>query len=172
MNEDLPHQPLLSGIKSLIEASRQQMAVAVNAAMSMLYWQVGKQINQDVLQNTRAGYGEQIVQILSRQLSTEYGQGWSAKQLRHCMKFAEVYPDLQIVSTLWRQLSWSHLKEVMYMDDPLKRDFYIEICKLEKWSVRTFRTHTIDALRANGHQQKAGTDHPARYRAAEKRAKT
>lgn len=132
-------QQLFSSIRQLIEESKQQVAVVVNSAMSMLYWQIGKRINEEILQNTRANYGEQVVKQLSEQLMVQYGQGWSMKQLRHCMKFAEVFPEFQIVSTLWRQLSWSHFKEVMYIDDSLKRDFYIEICKLEKWSVRIFR---------------------------------
>lgn len=132
-------QQLFSPIRQLIEESKQQVAVVVNATMSMLYWQIGKRINEEILQHTRANYGEQVIKQLSEQLMVQYGQGWSMKQLRHCMKFAEVFPEFQIVSTLWRQLSWSHFKEVMYMDDSLKRDFYIEMCKLEKWSVRTFR---------------------------------
>lgn len=132
-------QQLFSSIRQLIEESKQHIAVAVNATMSMLYWQIGKRINEEILQHTRANYGEQVIKQLSEQLMVQYGQGWSMKQLRHCMKFAEVFPEFQIVSTLWRQLSWSHFKEVMYMDDSLKRDFYIEMCKLEKWSVRTFR---------------------------------
>ena len=139
MSKEIQNKPLITSIKELIEQSKQQVAMAVNATMSQLYWQIGKRIKTEILQNSRAGYGEQIVQSLSAQLITEYGQGWGIKQLRHCIKFAEAYPDVQIVSTLWRQLSWSHLKEVIYMDDPLKKEFYIEICKLEKWSVRTFR---------------------------------
>ncbi len=59
--------------------------------------------------------------------------------MRHCVQFATVFDDKLIVSTLWRQLSWSHIKLIIYIDDSLKRDFYIEMCKLEKWSVRVFR---------------------------------
>jgi len=70
---------------------------------------------------------------------SEYGKGWSEKQLRHCIRFAEVFPEKEIVYTLCRELSWSHLRIVFFINDPLKRDFYIEMCKLEKWSVRTFR---------------------------------
>ncbi|MBL7791005.1 MAG: DUF1016 family protein [Saprospiraceae bacterium] len=55
------------------------------------------------------------------------------------MQLAQVFSDEQIVYTLCRELSWLHLLLIMYMDDSLKRDFYIEMCKLEKWSVRTFR---------------------------------
>lgn len=137
--------PLFGEIHDLIEQSRQQVAVAVNSEMSALYWNIGKRINDEVLNNQRADYGEQIVKSLSAQLSEEYGNGWSEKQLRHCLRFAETFPDIQIVSTLWRQLSWSHLKELIYINDGLKREFYIEMCKLEKWSVRTFRVR-VDSM--------------------------
>ena len=130
---------LFSEIRSLIEASRQKVAVAVNAEITMLYWHIGKRISQEILQGKRAEYGKQVITALSRQLTEEYGRGWSEKQLRHCLHFVETFPDNKIVSTLWRQLTWSHLKEIMYIEDPLKRDFYIEISQLEKWSVRTLR---------------------------------
>jgi len=107
--------------------------------MSMLYWQIGKRINDDVLQNQRAEYGKQTVSTLSRHLTQEYGNGWGEKHLRQCMQFAQAFPDEQIVYTLCRELNWSHLRLVMFMDDPLKREFYIEMCKLEKWSFRAFR---------------------------------
>jgi len=132
-------------IKSLIEKSKQNIAILVNAEMTVLYWHIGERINKEVLKNTRAEYGKEIVVSLSRQLTLEYGQGWGDKQLRLCMKFAHIFSDLQIVYTLCRQLSWSHLRLVMYIDDPLKREFYIEMCKLEKWSIRTF-TERIQSM--------------------------
>jgi len=132
-------KPIISDIKTLIEQSRQQIAVSINATMTILYWQIGKRINSEVLQNQRAEYGKQIVATLSGQLAQEYGSGWGEKQLRQCMQFAKSFPDEQIVYTLCRELSWSHLRLVMHIDDPLKRTFYIEMCKIEKWSVRTFR---------------------------------
>ena len=131
--------PLVSEIKTLIEQSKQQLSVTVNATMSILYWQIGKRINQDVLNNSRAGYGEQIVQSLSAQLTELYGNGWSKRQLHHCIRFVEIIPDYQIVHTLCTQLSWSHIRLIIPMEDGLKRMFYIEMCKLEKWSVRTFQ---------------------------------
>lgn len=105
----------------------------------MLYWQVGKRINEEILQNQRAEYGKQIIQTLSSQLTEGYGSGWGEKQLRQCMQFAAVFVEKEIVYTLCRELSWSHIRLIMFMDDPLKREFYIEMCKLEKWSVRTFQ---------------------------------
>ncbi len=139
MSKEIENTALLGSIKELIEQSRHQVAVTVNATITALYWNVGKKINHETLQNTRAEYGKQIVATLSRQLTMEYGKGWGEKQLRHCMRFADAFPDEQIVYTLCRQLSWSHIRLIMFMDDALKREFYIEICKLEKWSVRALR---------------------------------
>lgn len=139
MSKEIEHTQLLVSIKDLIEQSKQQVAVAVNATLSALYWKIGKSIREEVLKNERAEYGKQIVQSLAAQLESEYGKGWSEKQLRHCVQFAAIFEDDQIVSTLWRQLSWSHLKLIIYIEDPLKRAFYIEMCKLEKWSVRVFQ---------------------------------
>jgi len=130
---------LIKEIKQLIEQSRQKVAVAVNSEISLLYWQIGKRIHSDILNNKRAEYGKQIIATLSQQLTLEYGRGWSEKQLHHCLYTVETFPDEKIFSTLCRELSWSHTKELIYIKEPLKRDFYIEICKLEHWSVRQLR---------------------------------
>lgn len=131
-----PEKQLAVEIRTLIAQSRQQVAVAVNSAMSMLYWQIGKRINEEVLKNKRAEYGKEIIATLSAQLTQEYGKGWSEKQLRHCLRIAETMSDKEILYAVSRELSWTHLRSVIYIDDPLKRDFYIEMCKLEKWSTR------------------------------------
>ncbi len=130
---------LLSEIKSLIEKSRQYVAVAVNAEITLLYWNIGSRINSEILKNKRAEYGKQIVSALSKQLTEEYGSGWSQRHLFYCIKIAEVFPDEDILHTVCAKLTWSHILLILNMDDPLKRNFYIEMCKLEKWSVRTFR---------------------------------
>ena len=121
------------------------MAATVNTGLTMLYWRIGRRINQDILKEGRAEYGEAIVSTLSRQLQVEYGRGFSAKNLRHMIHFAEVFADEAIVSTLWRQLSWSHFKEIIYQKDALQRDFYAEMCRVERWSVRTLR-QKIDSM--------------------------
>jgi len=128
---------LLKDIRQLIEETRSAVAATVNAGLTMLYWQIGKRINEEILNGKRAGYGEEIVSTLSRQLSLEYGSGFSTKNLRHMIRFFESFPDQQIVSTLWRQLGWSHFKAIIYLEKPLQRDFYAEMCRLENWSVRT-----------------------------------
>jgi predicted nuclease of restriction endonuclease-like (RecB) superfamily len=136
-NKPLQNQHhLFADIQTLIEHSKQQIAVTVNSTMTMLYWQIGGRIKTDILQNKRAEYGQNIIKQLSANLTEQYGKGWSEKQLRHCLRIAETFPDMEIVSTLWRQLSWSHIKAIMYIENELKREFYVEMCKLERWSVR------------------------------------
>jgi len=132
----IDHSQLSTDIRKLIDAAKQRAAVAVNAEISLLYWQVGKRIQQDVLQGERAEYGKKVIAGLSKQLKQVYGKGWSEQQLRHCLYAAETFNDEKIFYTLCRELSWSHLRQLMYMDDSLKRDFYIEMCQLERWSVR------------------------------------
>jgi predicted nuclease of restriction endonuclease-like (RecB) superfamily len=126
-------------VTQLIEQSKQNVAVAVYAEITLLYWNVGRRINNEVLHNERAEYGKKIVQSLSAQLTLQYGKGWSEKQLRQCMQFANVFQDEQIVYALRIQLTWTHIRTIIYMEDPLKRDFYIAMCKLEKWSSRQFQ---------------------------------
>jgi predicted nuclease of restriction endonuclease-like (RecB) superfamily len=146
MKKDVENIGLVSEIKTIIEQSKQQLAVAVNATISMLYWQIGNRINTEILKNQRAEYGKEIIVSLSKQLELEYGKGWGEKQLRQCMQFASVFKEKEIVYTLCRELSWSHLRLISHMEDPLKRTFYIEMCKLEKWSFRTFRERTKSML--------------------------
>lgn len=130
---------LVSEIKTLIEQSKQQVSVAVNATITMLYWNIGNRINNEIGNKDHAEkYGKQIVATLWRQLESEYGSSFSEKNLRRMMQFAAVFPDEKIVVSLIRQLSWSHLKILIPIEDPIKRMFYIEMCKIEKWSVRAF----------------------------------
>ncbi|WP_366925331.1 DUF1016 N-terminal domain-containing protein [Desulfonatronospira sp.] len=81
----------------------------------------------------------EIVPTLSRQLEMEYGRGFSVKNLRRMVQFAEVFPDERIVVSLVRQLSWTHIIALIPLQDPLQREFYTEMCRVERWSVRTLR---------------------------------
>jgi len=136
---------LLHDLRSLIEETRSSVAITVNAALTMLYWRVGKRISEDILQGERADYGKAIVATVSRQLVEEFGPGFTEKSLRRMLQFAEAFPDSQIVATLSRQLSWSHFRELLPLDKPLQRDFYAEMCRIERWNVRTLR-QKVDSM--------------------------
>jgi hypothetical protein len=130
---------LLADLRELIESARSVVAQAVNSALVLLYWQVGQRIRTDVLRDRRAEYGEQILPTLSAKLVPEYGQGFSARNLARMVRFAEVLPDRQVVVSLSRQLGWNHFVEIIPLKTDLKREFYAEMCRLDRWSVRTLR---------------------------------
>ena len=94
--------PLLADLRDLILAARRGVALAVDSGLVTLYWQVGRRIRLDILQEKRAEYGEQIVASLGRQLATEFGRGFEQKNLRRMIQFAEVFPDEEIVAALRR----------------------------------------------------------------------
>lgn len=128
---------LLAELREMILGAREGVAHAVDSALTTLYWHAGRRIRQDILKEKRAGYGEQIVSALGRQLAAEFGRGFDEKSLRHMIRFAQVFPDEKIVSALRRQLTWTHFKRLIYLNNPLKRDFYAEMCRIERWSTRT-----------------------------------
>ncbi len=142
---DQARNALLPDLRELILTAQSQVARAVNAGLTLLYWQVGDRIRREILQEQRAEYGAEIVSTLGRQLEAEFGRGFGEKSLRRMIQFAELFPDLRIVATLSRQLGWSHFREILPLTDPLQRDFYAEMCRVERWSVRTLRSQ-VDSL--------------------------
>jgi predicted nuclease of restriction endonuclease-like (RecB) superfamily len=128
---------LLNDLRALINDSRQRVAQALNSALVLLYWQVGHRIRIEVLKEKRADYGEQIVHALSAQLAADFGSGFGKRNLFNMVRFAEVFPDREIVHALSGQLGWTHLRQIIYLKEPLQREFYAEMCRIERWSTRT-----------------------------------
>jgi len=131
-----PAHFLFNDIRELIDNSRQRFAVAVNAELTLLYWNIGKKINDHILGNERAEYGKQILATLAQELTEIYGKGWNEKTLRHSLRSAETFSEEQILSAVRRELSWTHIRNIMYLKDELQREFYLEICASERWSSR------------------------------------
>lgn len=136
---------LIKDLRKIIEKAQQTIASSVNAGLTLLYWHIGNRIRMEILQEERAGYGKEIVVTLSRQLVIDYGNGFTDKNLRRMIQFSEVFPDEQIVISLIRQLSWSHFVALIPLKKDLQRDFYAEICRIERWNVRTLRSK-IDSM--------------------------
>ncbi len=128
---------LLEDVRGLIQSAREGVAQAANAALVLLYWQVGHRIYKEILQHRRASYGQEVVSTLAVRLTEEFGSGFSRPNLFRMVRFAEVFPNGEIVSTLSRQLGWSHFIEIVPLKNDLQRDFYAEMCRVERWSVRT-----------------------------------
>lgn len=141
----LIQEELLVDLRHLITDTRSAVAVTINAGLTLLYWRIGERIHREILGKERAGYGEQIVHALSAQLRLEFGEGFGKRNLFNMIRFAEVFPDENVVRSLVPTLSWTHIRLIMYIDDPLKRDFYAEMSRIERWSTRTLQ-QKIDSM--------------------------
>ena len=136
---------IVKELKEIIENSKSQIASAVNYQLTYTYWNIGNRIKKELLQNKRAEYGKQLVSNISKRLIEDYGTSFAEKNLRRMIQFSEVFPDIEIVASLMRQLSWTHFTLIFPLKSDLERDFYIQLCRLEKWSVRTLKSK-IDSM--------------------------
>lgn len=130
---------LYEGIRQLVERARAQVLTQVNQALVLTYWQIGKIIKIEVLQQARAQYGAGVLKQLAERLTREYGSGFSHSGLTRMAKLYDQLPDPAIVATLSQQLSWSHFVELIKVEDGTKRAFYTDMCAQSRWSVRTLR---------------------------------
>ncbi len=136
---------LVGDIRNLIREAKVGLAATVNSTLTLLYWRIGRRIHTEILKGERAEYGRQIIETLAQQLEAEHGRGFSTKNLRHMLRFAEIFAAEKIVYALSRELSWTHLRSLIYIEDPLKREFYLEMCKSEGWSTRALQNR-LDSM--------------------------
>jgi predicted nuclease of restriction endonuclease-like (RecB) superfamily len=147
-NKDLiqvSFESLFKEVSILIEQSKRRVARDINSEIISLYYNLGKLISQNVLDNARADYGKQVLKELSKELLLKYGKGFSETNLRNCMRFYQIYPDGKIYHSLSDKLTWTHIRNLIFIDDELKRNFYIEMAVYERWSVRTM-LERIDSM--------------------------
>jgi len=138
-NLDLQKKDLLQSIVSLIDGTRERVALTVNSELTLLYWNIGKQINEDILKNGRADYGKNTIAELSLVLTEKYGSGFNKRNLQSFIKLNAVYQDIEILHAVRAKLAWTHIRDIIYVNDPLKREFYTQLCIHERWSVRTLQ---------------------------------
>lgn len=122
-----PADPTVQNIKRLAEQARAQVVVQVNQALVLTYWRVGKAIKQSVVTEARADYGDATMQKLADKLVLDYGPGFGRRNLFRMVKLYQCFDSVQSVTTLSTQLSWSHLVELLKVDDPTRRSFYAEL---------------------------------------------
>jgi predicted nuclease of restriction endonuclease-like (RecB) superfamily len=130
-------ESLLTELRQLVVHARARVAVSINSELVLLYWQIGQRLVQSG--QVRAKYGEAVMQTIAKSLTAEFGQGFSKSVLSRAIRFFEICPDRQTIATLWQQLSWSHIRELLPLKNDLQRDFYLQMTILERWSVRNLR---------------------------------
>jgi predicted nuclease of restriction endonuclease-like (RecB) superfamily len=135
----LDEASLLADLRNLISSARQRVATVANATHTLLCWHVGRRLLRENLHDGRAAYGKRILATLSQQLTAEFGDGFSYSALTRMVRFAEIMAGEAIVVTLSQELSWSHFQALLPIKDPVVREFYAEMCRIERWDVRTLR---------------------------------
>ncbi|MBD0392241.1 DUF1016 domain-containing protein [Wolbachia endosymbiont of Pentalonia nigronervosa] len=144
MNMDITTS-LLGDISHLIDRAKNHLATQFNSTLVLLNWEIGFRIDQGILKHKRADYGKRIIFQLAKELQIKYGRGFDRASLFRMVQFSKFFPDQEIVATLSQQLSWSHFIEIIAISDDLKRSYYLEMCRIERWSVRTLRSK-IDTM--------------------------
>ena len=139
-------EKIYNQIVILIEDAKRNVAIRVNNEITILYWNIGKEIAENVLNYEKAEYGKSVIKNLSNRLTIKYGKGYSVANIFRMLKFYQYFSNFEIFSTLSRKLSWSHFVELLQIEDKLKRDFYVTMCMNENWSVRTLRERINSAL--------------------------
>lgn len=135
---------LADEIASIVRGARTRLSVAVNTVMIETYWNVGRHIVEFEQEgNAKAKYGTSLLSSLSKLLRMKVGQGFSRPNLNNMRKFYLLYPICQTVSD---KLSWSHICELITIDDELERTFYEKECIAERWNVRSLRRQINSAL--------------------------
>ena len=128
---------LYTDLCAIIDGAKTKMATYLNTEICMTNWYVGKRIKEDVLYNRRAEYGKQVLKDIADRLTERFGPGWGYQKLQQCVRAAYVFTEEEIMYALRTQLTWTHLRSLMAVKDPLARSFYVEMCRLEHWDTRT-----------------------------------
>ncbi len=127
---------LFTDLAQIIEQGKSQLTKQVNSVLMLTYWHIGKKINEHILKNERAEYGEKVITVVSARLETQFGRSYTLRNVRRMMQFADVFPDIQIVTSLMTQLSWTHFIELFPLKSNEQRMFYAQKIAKEQWSVR------------------------------------
>ena len=128
----------INEIKKILKNARQKAYTAVNSAMVEAYWEIGRRIVEEEQNGKeRAEYGKEILQNLSKELTEEFGKGYSYRTLREIRQFYLMFSDFEKWRTVSAKLTWSHFQKVLRISDKKARIFYLTEAAENMWSVRT-----------------------------------
>jgi len=128
---------LIQEVVSILQTARNKTYRAVNSFMVEAYWQIGERIvQQEQGGDKRAEYGEGLIKTLSKALSAEFGKGFSVANLENFRKFYITFPDFQKSYALRRELTWTHYRSIMRIENPKARHFYLTETAGQNWSTR------------------------------------
>lgn len=153
MAEELtPGSHLFADIRAILAEARAVAARTINSAMVEAYWQIGRRIVEEEQEGqTKAAYGKRLLEELSRDLSGQFGKGFSVANLRNFRQFYLTYTDEESIHYALRsELSWTHHRLIMREEDEAARQYYLKQCRIENWSSRVLerqlKTQTFQRL--------------------------
>ncbi len=138
-------------IKQILQSARSKAQTAVNSAMVEAYWLIGKRIVEEEQQgDSKAKYGKRLMEELSKALTADFGKGFSYANLYNCRQFYLKFPEQEILYTLCRELSWSHLRLIMRVENAKALEYYCNESRAENWTVRqlerNIKSHSYQRL--------------------------
>lgn len=129
--ENKNYVKLVVSIENIVADAKNKIATNINQVIVQTYWSIGRYIVEyEQGGNVKAEYGKQLLRQLSKDLTLRLGKGYSHSNLSNMRKMYSYYPTFQTVS---EKLSWSHICEIIRLDDPLERSFYQKQAEMEKW---------------------------------------
>lgn len=138
---EITNESFLIDIRQLIDAAKARVAVKVNQEITLLYWNIGKRIQEEILRFERAEYGAKVVEMLSKQLIGEYGKGFSFRNISYMVDFYKQFKNFEILQTLSAKLTWSHFVSLLPLEDQNATEFYAYMSIEANWSVRQLRSN-------------------------------
>ncbi len=146
-NKNLPYNTLLNSISSTYIFGKTKAFRAVNTILVETYWQIGQYIVEfEQGGNTKAEYGEKLLERLSKDLSFQFGKGFSLSNIYRFKQFYQCYPILATLSQELNKLSWSHFIELLKIESTLERSFYQKQTVIENWSIRELKRQKQTSL--------------------------
>jgi predicted nuclease of restriction endonuclease-like (RecB) superfamily len=136
ISNHIDENKLYNDVSHLIEITQNRTLREINRTGVMLYWHIGHHVNHDFLNCIRAEYGAQVIKYLAAKLQTKYGHGFGHRVIHRCSQFEKLFPDEKIILSLCTHLKWTHFVALLNIDDKLKREFYAEMCRIERWNTR------------------------------------
>ncbi len=128
----------INDVKKIVELGRRAAYGAINAVMIETYWRIGRRIvEQEQKGLERAEYGTQLIELLSKELTVAYGKGFGTRNLWLFKQFYLTFNDIEILHTRVQNLTWSHIRTTLRVDDPVAARWYLQTASQEMWSVRT-----------------------------------
>lgn len=145
--DDKNLESLAEKITGLVEEAKDALSLSVNSAIIQTYWAIGKYIVEfEQNGSAKAQYGTSLLTKLAKLLTLKLGKGYSRPNLNNMRKFYILYPNLSDISDKFKKLTWSHICEIIKIDDELELNFYINECAAENWNVRSLRRQMDSAL--------------------------